>query len=69
MSRIDPSDGTDIVVLFNTSSEAITRRVAVDYRAKAFRSVIGDCPAAPSAPGQLTITLPPLGYAACRAER
>jgi glycosidase len=69
MSRIDPNDGTDIVVLFNTSSEAITRRVAVDYRAKAFRGVIGDCPAAPSAPGQLTITLPPLGYAACRAER
>lgn len=69
MSRIDPADSSDVVVMFNTSAEPIRRNVAVDYRARGFAAVVGDCPATPTAPGQLTITLPPLGYAACRTIR
>jgi neopullulanase len=69
LSRINPADGTDIVVLFNTGTVPITARVAVDYRATGFSSVVGACPENVSAPGQLTVSLPPLGYLACRAEK
>ena len=69
LSRINPADGTDIMVLFNTSSAPITARVAVDYRVTGFSPVVGDCPASVTAPGQMTVTLPPLGYLACRAEK
>ena len=69
ISRINPADGTDILVLFNTSNAPITRKVAVDYRATGFGSVVGNCPASVTAPGQLTVTLPALGYMACRASK
>lgn len=69
ISRINPADGTDFLVLFNTSNAPITRNVAVDYRASGFASIVGNCPMSVTAPGQLTITLPALGYMACRATK
>lgn len=69
ISRIDPTDKTDIVVIFNTSTAPLTTRVSIDYRATGIASVIGQCPLTPTAPGQMTISLPPLGYLACRMTR
>jgi neopullulanase len=69
ISRIDPTDKTDIVVMFNTSNAPLTTRVSIDYRATGIAPVVGQCPAAPTAPGQMTISVPPLGYLACRMTR
>jgi neopullulanase len=69
ISRINPADGSDVVVIFNSSTSPMTARIAVDYAATGFTSVIGNCPAAPTAPGQLTVDLPPLGYMACRTNK
>jgi neopullulanase len=69
ISRINPADGTDIVVLFNTSDQPITVKVAVDYLATGVAAVIGACPGSMTAPGQMTISLPALGYLACRVEK
>ena len=69
LSRINPADGSDVVVLFNTSNAPITARVTVDYRATGFSSVVGQCPTTVTAPGQLTVNLPALGYLACRATK
>ena len=69
ISRINPADGSDVVVLFNTSNAPITARVTVDYRASGFTSIVGNCPTSVTAPGQLTVSLPALGYLACRATK
>jgi glycosidase len=63
-SRIG-NDGREIVLAFNTSTEPLEMAVEVETSSAAFTSLSGDCPAAPRAPGSLTVKLPPLGYVAC----
>lgn len=67
-SRFDPATGAELVLAFNTSTAAITRQVEVGTRSVRFHPLAGNCAATASAPGSLTITLPPLGYAVCAAE-
>ncbi len=69
ISRINPADGSDVVVIFNTSTAPLTAHIAVNYRVTGFASVVGNCPATVTAPGQLTVNLPALGYMACRATQ
>ncbi|MBR0553953.1 alpha-amylase family glycosyl hydrolase [Stakelama marina] len=61
-------DGHEILVAINSSTESITRDVAVGVLSARFTTLAGQCPAAAAAPGSVTVTLPPLGYAICRAE-
>ncbi len=65
-SRID-ADGREILLAFNTSLEPVTAQVEVETKSMTFRSLVGRCAAAASAPGSLRVELPPLGYAACAA--
>ncbi|MBB4840274.1 glycosidase [Sphingomonas kyeonggiensis] len=67
-SRFDPVTGAELVLAFNTSTAAITRQVEVETGSLRFHPLAGNCAATASAPGSLTITLPPLGYAVCAAE-
>jgi glycosidase len=67
-SRFDPVTGAEILLAFNTSTEALTRQVEVETRSTHFHALAGRCAPQASAPGSLTITLPPLGYAVCAAE-
>lgn len=68
VSRIDDTSGQEIVLAFNTSNQALEANIAVDYNKGSYTSLIGNCPSSPSAPGQLAISLPPLGYAICEAK-
>lgn len=68
VSRIDAASGQEILLAFNTANEAIEANVAVDYTKTNYTSLHGDCPAAPAAPGQLAISLPPLGYIICEVK-
>lgn len=68
VSRIDPETGQEVIVAFNTSTQAVTQRIAIEPRSLTFSPLAGQCALAADAPGSLTITLPPLGYAVCAAK-
>jgi glycosidase len=68
VSRFDPADGREMLLLFNTSTAAVKQNVRVDTRSTRFESLAGNCPAAASAPGSVAVELAPLGYAVCDAR-
>jgi neopullulanase len=65
-TRGDP--GAEVLVALNTSTASITVNVQVDTASMAFKSLAGRCAERASAPGSVTLTLPPLGYAVCAAQ-
>ena len=67
-SRIDPETGQEVVLAFNTANQPVTQRVGIEPRSLTFKPLAGQCALAADAPGSLTITLPPLGYAVCAAQ-
>jgi len=68
VSRFDPGDGREMLLLFNTSTAAIHQNVRVETRSAAFETLAGTCPAAAVAPGTVAVDVPPLGYAVCDAR-
>jgi glycosidase len=68
VSRIDPDTGREVLVAFNTSAAPLSGNIAVDPASGGFTSLAGTCPAAPSAPGSLALSLPAFGYAVCAAH-
>lgn len=68
VSRIDPKTGQEVVLAFNTSNQPITQRIPIEPRSATFKPLAGQCALSPDAPGSLSITLPPLGYAVCAAQ-
>jgi glycosidase len=66
LSRFDPDTGAEVLLAFNSSTEAITRQVEVGTTAVTATTLAGKgCAARVSAPGSITVTLSPLGYAVC----
>jgi glycosidase len=61
-------DGREVLVVFNTSTAAMTAQVEVEVGSQAFRTLAGSCASAASAPGSVTVTLAPLSYAVCAAQ-
>jgi glycosidase len=68
VSRFDPTNGHELLIAFNTSTEAIAANVEVDARSRHFHALAGTCPATPAAPGSLSISIPPLGFLFCEAD-
>jgi glycosidase len=68
VSRFDPTSGAEVLLAFNTSAAPIVEQVQVETRSTRFHSLAGSCAATATAPGSLTITLPPLGFSVCAAE-
>ncbi|MDE2410479.1 MAG: alpha-amylase [Sphingomonadales bacterium] len=68
VSRFDPVTGREVLLAYNTSTQPITNRIAVEPASLGFTALVGQCPAAADAPGSLSITLPPLGFAVCEAK-
>ncbi len=65
VSRIDPRDGREYVLIFNTANAPLTANVEVGGAVRTFTSIFGNCPAARRAPGSLAISLPPLDFMIC----
>ncbi|MCU6452783.1 alpha-amylase [Sphingomonas sp. A2-49] len=65
ISRFDPASGAEILLAFNTSTAPLTRQVEIGVGATAADTLAGTGCTAVAAPGSLTVTLPPLGYAVC----
>lgn len=60
-------DGTEVFVALNMTNEAIKKNVEVGTNSVNFSTLAGPCAATVSAPGSVSINLPPLGYAICQA--
>lgn len=68
VSRFDPTKGTEVLLVFNTSTEPVTKTIAVEPRSRDFVTLAGaQCPTRALAPGSIEVTLPPLGFAVCQA--
>ena len=69
VSRFDPADGHEILLVFNTSAQPLSRQVQVDVASGRFAALAGPCAAVASAPGSVAVALPAFGYAICEAQR
>ncbi|EZP56979.1 alpha-amylase family glycosyl hydrolase [Sphingomonas sp. RIT328] len=65
ISRFDPVSGVEVLLAFNTDTRPLTRQVEIGTTARAATTLAGSGCGAVAAPGSLTVTLPPLGYAVC----
>jgi glycosidase len=68
VSRFDPDNGREMLLLFNTSTARLKQNVRVETRSTRFDTLSGACPAVAIAPGSVAVELPPLGYAVCDAR-
>jgi len=68
VSRFDPKSGREVVLAFNSANAAQTARVPVSSRSLEFTPLAGQCSPKADAPGSLTVTLAPLGFAVCAAK-
>ena len=68
VSRFDPRSGREVVLAFNTANSAQTARVPVSAHSLEFTPLAGQCSPKADAPGSLTVTLAPLGFAVCAAK-
>ena len=65
VERHDEESGQRVLAAFNTSDQAITRDIEVDYGTRMLTSLSGECPATPTAPGSVQLTIPAFGWAVC----
>ncbi|MFN3667846.1 MAG: alpha-amylase family glycosyl hydrolase [Brevundimonas sp.] len=66
LSRLD--DGGETLVVFNTSTTAITVNIPVEAGSLQWRALLGQCPAQAAAPATLSVSVPALGYLVCVSE-
>jgi neopullulanase len=69
VSRIDPATGREIVVAFNTSTDALKTFIEIDAKSSSFKSLHGVCPTTVYAPGSMAVTLAPFDFIVCEATR
>lgn len=67
VSRFEPDNGREMLLLYNTSTAPIAANVEVDVRSASFTALAGVCPAQATRPGSVAVRLPALGYAVCAA--
>ena len=68
VSRFDPKTGREVVLAYNTSAQVVTNTVAIEPASLNFAPLAGQCPVEANAPGSVTVTLPPFGFAVCAAK-
>jgi len=67
-SRFDPESGTEYLLVFNTSSSEIQTNSTIGYGVEALETLNGSCPDAVSAPGSVSLNLPPFGWCIAKAS-
>jgi neopullulanase len=68
VSRFDPNDGREYLIVHNTSNEPQKANIMIESSSAKFASLYGQCASAAAAPGSISIALPALGSAICMAE-
>src|SRR3990167_2706622 len=68
ISRLDPADGSEIVIGFNASNETRGAAFPGGGRSLAWEGLMGGCPAHSPAAGTYRIELPATGFLVCKSE-
>ncbi|WP_308515542.1 alpha-amylase family glycosyl hydrolase [Sphingomonas flavescens] len=68
VSRFDPANGREMLLLYNTSNKPVQQNVRVETRSQSFETLAGQCAATATAPGTVAVDLPAFGYAVCNAR-
>ncbi|MBD3836472.1 alpha-amylase family glycosyl hydrolase [Brevundimonas sp.] len=66
MSRMG-DDGSEILIVFNSSSAPISAQVEVEPASLRWQALRGDCAAESSAPASVAVSVPPLDYLVCKS--
>jgi glycosidase len=65
VSRIDPQNGREYLIIFNTANAPLNANVEIGRASHGFTSIYGSCPSAPRVKGSLAVSLPPLEFMIC----
>jgi glycosidase len=68
VSRFDPENGKEVLLLFNSSTQPIAQNVVVEVSSRRFSALAGQCATDAAAPGSIRVALAGLSYAVCAAE-
>jgi glycosidase len=68
VSRFDPGNGREYVLVFNTARSPIDVQVQVETVSLGFAALEGVCESKAGAPGSLRVRLPAFGFAVCAAS-
>ena len=68
VSRFDPVDGHEMLLLFNTSAAPLRENVEVETRSTRFAALAGECAATAQAPSSVKVELAPFAFAVCEAS-
>lgn len=68
VSRFDPVTHREVLLAFNTATAPVSAAVEVEPASQSFAQLAGTCPSMATAPGSVTVSLPPLGFAVCAAR-
>ena len=60
-------DGSEILIVFNSSSAPISAQVEVEPASLRWHALRGDCAAESSAPASVAVSVPPLDYLVCKS--
>ena len=66
LSRLT-DDGSEVLVLFNSSTSPVTAQVEVEPTSLRWQALRGDCAAESSAPASYGVSVPPLDYLVCKS--
>lgn len=67
VSRIDPDNGREILIAFNTSLTALSAQVLIESASRRFVALHGACQPESSAPGSYHVEVAPLDFVVCAA--
>jgi glycosidase len=65
VSRLDPGDGHELLIVFNTSMTAQVSQVSVNTRSQYFTALHGQCESEVTTSGSYRVTVAPLDYIVC----
>jgi glycosidase len=60
-------DGSEVLVLFNSSTAPVTAQVEVEPTSLRWQTLRGDCAPESSAPASVRVSVPPLDYLVCKS--
>lgn len=67
VSRFDPVTGREVLIAFNTATQAITANVEIDAASLFFTALHGRCAAHATAPGSVSVSIAALDFIICAA--
>jgi neopullulanase len=69
VSRFDPETKMEVVLVFNTSTQSLSRHIEVSVSSQHFTSLYGHCPALSGIAGSVVVKVEPLDFILCKSAQ